>query len=94
MSQVAGEALLSKTQADTLLTKLVSDEDDADTGSELCNFAEDTRSGDIYKLTVVGKGDLTDKYSGRFCVNSATGRKKQATNETATPPADADVDCS
>ena len=87
MGLVATEALTSPEDGDTALTALI---EEAEENSELCDFTEVARAGNIYKMTAIGAGDLAGKYTGDFCVDYATGRKDMNTTNTSTAASTAD----
>ena len=93
IGEAAAESLSSLAAAKSYLTEETdSSADSATTLSTLCTFTDGTTYGgtppvepgsDIYKLNVVGKGEIVGKYSGKFCLNYKTGKKEQTTGTVA-----------
>lgn len=100
MGLVMADALNSEATGTATLNALVADEDDADTGSDLCDFTSGGAPTDgIYTLTATGKADsaLVDSdgdslYDGAWCVNYQTGKKGQATSNNGVAPAAPDCE--
>jgi len=94
-SQIAAEAQISTTDADTLAAALVLD---GDTNSLLCDFAITpigTGTGTIYTGTVAGKGELLNKYAANGCVNYVNSKRdiKSLTSSSGTAPTAPAVSC-
>tara|TARA_Y100000589_G_scaffold307504_1_gene323246 strand:+ start:139 stop:702 length:564 start_codon:yes stop_codon:yes gene_type:complete len=87
MGLVAADALQSTETGSDTMEALVNAEND---NSDFCTFtmgnAGDPTAGGVYTLEATGKGELTDEYDGKFCVNYKTGKKGQATTNTGTAP--------
>ena len=83
MGLVSTEALNGTAAAEAAAEKLV---EEANANSDICEFADITSSGEEYRMTATGKGDLTDKFTGDFCIDYATGRKDQKYTNTTDAP--------
>ena len=88
LSQIAAEAQISITDANTLATTLVAD---GNTNSAICTFSIPTIATtgvNIYTGTVTGKNDLANKYAANGCVNHVNSKRqiKALTSSTGTAP--------
>jgi type IV pilus assembly protein PilA len=98
MSQVGPEALISPTDAKTMLDDLVARENTGNEASELCTFAAGAKPADnaaqIYTLTAIGKANspIDGDYFAAFCVNATSGKRDISTSTTTAQTA-GDVTC-
>ena len=92
LGEVAAESLNSTDAAKVILDNATAAASNGGTApndlSELCTFSttqtyvtsSTVPTNNIYVLQVTGKGEISGKYNGDFCVNYVTGEKKQTTN--------------